>query len=123
LFLEGVEMVLEDLEIDLGKYFSLGGQSRDKSQMSGETSINEEGTRFGVHGTEEHSSLNESLLFKGISVIYKLVINNLSDQRDRCLGKIFIFLGHVKIIQEVDQNFTNGWSIVSTSLLANLGFK
>jgi hypothetical protein len=91
--------------------------------MSGESSIDVERTRFGVHGTEEHSSFNESLLFKSISVVDKLVINDLSDQRNRSLSEILISLGHVKIIQEVDQNFTNGWSIVSTSLLANLGFK
>jgi hypothetical protein len=34
LFLESVEMVLEDLEIDLGKYFSLGSQTGNKSQVS-----------------------------------------------------------------------------------------
>jgi hypothetical protein len=63
------------------------------------------------------------LFFKSISVVDELVINNLSNERDRSLGEIFISLRHVKIIQEVDQNLARWWTVVLTSLLDNLGFK
>jgi hypothetical protein len=63
------------------------------------------------------------LFFKSISVVDELVINNLSNKRDRSLSEILISLGHVKIIQEVDQNFARWWTVVLTSLLNNLRFK
>jgi hypothetical protein len=123
LLVEGYHVVLKDLQIDLSQHFSFGSQTGNKSQMSGKTSINEEGTRLGVHGTEEHSSLDESLLLKSLSVVDKLVIDNLSNQRDGSLGLILISLGHVKIIQEVDQNLTGRRTVVLTSLFEDLRLK
>jgi hypothetical protein len=63
------------------------------------------------------------LFLKSLSVVDKFVINDLSNQRDRSLGLVFISLGHVEIIQEVDQNLTGRRSVVLTSLFDDLRFE
>jgi hypothetical protein len=49
-----------------------------------------------------------------------VIINELSDEGDRLLSEIFINLGHVEIINKVDESLSSGRTKEVTSSLINV---
>jgi len=79
--------------------------------MSCQTWIDIERSGLGVHASSEHNVSEVFLLFKVISIIDDTVINNLSQKADRRLSSILVYIRHVQVIHEIDENFV-GWGTI-----------
>jgi hypothetical protein len=111
------EVTSEDLTVDGVENFFLGHGQADGSEMSGETDINEERSSLGVHAGDEHG-VSISVLDRQISsVVVGVIVNELSDESNGLLGEILINLGHVEIINKVDESLSSGGSEESTGSL------
>ena len=108
--------------IDCGQDFFLSCEAGDHGEMSGESHVDVEGSRFWVLASSEHDINEEFLLFEMVSIINKSIIDDLSDKADWRLGSIFIKIWHVKIIHEIDEGLGWWWPKGSSGSLVNLGF-
>jgi hypothetical protein len=115
-------MIIQDLEEYSFKDFFLRSEARNEGEMSRETEINDEGTRFWVHASGEHNIDQEFLFFKMVSVINDTIIDDLSNQANWGLGTILIEIWHVKVIHEVDQGLAWWWTEGTSSSLVDLRF-
>lgn len=116
-------MVIKNLEVNSLEDISLGSEARDNGSMSGQSKIDDEGSRLGVHTSCEHDVNKKLLLLQMVSIIHEAVVNNLSDQANWRLGSVLIKVWHVVVIKEIDKGLTWWWSISSTSSLVNVRLK
>lgn len=121
--IELFHMVIKNLEVNSLEDVSLGSEARDNGSMSGQSKIDDEGSRLGVHASSEHDVHEKFLLLEMVSVIDEAVVDNLSDQANWRLGSVLIKVWHVVVIKEVDKSLTWWWSIGSTSSLVNIRLK
>jgi len=90
--------------------------------MSGKANINEERSGLGVHAGDEHGVSNSVLDRQISSVVVSVIVNELSDESNRLLSEILIDLGHVEIINKVDESLSGGGSEKGTGSLINVRF-
>jgi len=84
------------------------------------TEVNIERARLGVHASNEHDVVDFFLVFEVVSVVHKLVVNDLADKADRGLGSVLVDFGHVKIVHEEHQNLAAWGTIDLTGSLVDV---
>jgi hypothetical protein len=75
--LEGGQVSLEDLAVDVFDGQSVGSEHGESSEMSLQSKVNVERTSLGVHGTHEQQILEILSLFELFSVENTSVVDNI----------------------------------------------
>lgn len=100
--LELLEMLVQEARVDLVERGGLGERNSDGGEMTLESGVDKEGTGGGVHGTDVEGVL-DFLEHQLGAIVPMAVVLVLTDESDGRLRVVSIELGHVKIIDEVDE--------------------